>query len=236
MTPRDLLSAMCALRPDWLAERDAILGDELFYPAIADLGRPVFAAQLAGEDAKWIDAFYAIVERAMRDGDPDTQNLVVVGLFESLQGQSYHDGAPDLVERRLGATSRRAWEELMQGWTGGDVRTVEAWRRVIRNGIVTRVAWHDHGVVDWTGTVPQLERDGRTVPLDPARAKSLRDALAPWMATAVLAPRAIPGRWDETLTIDSGRDRAMFSASGDALFDGKRWFAASIAALPWPVA
>ncbi len=42
----------------------------------------------------------------------------------------------------------------------------------------------------------------------------------------------IPGLRDA----DSGRERKAFFASGDALFDptSKRWFAASIAALPWP--
>ena len=240
MSPRELFVALCALRPEWQGEVEAILADRLFYPALADLGRRAFEAQLEGTRAPWIDAFYAVVERGLREGDDETKNLIVVGLFESLQGQGYHRGEADLIERRLGASSLQAWGDLLQGWTGGEVRTLAAWRRVIRNGPLTKVRWERAGTppaviaVDWTGAEPRLERDGRASTLDAASARCLCTALSPWLAEAVVAAREVPAAWDETLELESGRGRTTLYAIDRWVYDGDRWFEASIAALPWP--
>lgn len=100
--------------------------EHLPYVAITESGEKLFRALLAGQE---VNHFFAVIERVFQEGDEETQNLCVVGLFEYLQNKNYREGDPDLVERHLGPLSLCAWSKLIEGWTGPGVRTIAQWRR-----------------------------------------------------------------------------------------------------------
>lgn len=101
----------------------------LNYPGIAELGREHFAAFQSGCQAPWVAEVFAVIEHVLQFGDAEAQNLVVVGLFEAVQGKAYHAGSSgDRYEARLGPYSRAAWADLIEGWTGKGIRDLAAWR------------------------------------------------------------------------------------------------------------
>lgn len=105
----------------------------LNHPGIAELGCEHFFAFRSGCQAPWVREVFAVIEHVLRFGDADAQNLVVVGLFESVQGKAYHAGAcGDRYESTLGPYSRAAWADLIEGWTGQGVRDLAAWRKKAR--------------------------------------------------------------------------------------------------------
>jgi hypothetical protein len=101
----------------------------LDYPGIADLGRAHFLAFQSGCQAPWVASVFAVIEHVLACGDGDAKNLVVVGLFEAVQGLAYHAGPTgDRYEAMLGPSARAAWADLIEGWTGEGVRDLAAWR------------------------------------------------------------------------------------------------------------
>src|SRR5262245_9543580 len=127
-TSRDLMDALIDCRWKWRARRERFHSEGLYYMGIADLGRELFSVLLCGCKAPWTDQVFQVIEQVFEKGDAEAPNLWVVGLFESLQGQSHGQGAPDLIERRLGPRSLAAWSDLIEGWTGQGIRTVQQWR------------------------------------------------------------------------------------------------------------
>ena len=236
-TPRDLMTALVALHPRWRARAAEILAGTSDYFSIAEMGREVFAAQLEGSDEPFVEAFYRVVEEGMTLGDGETGNLLGAGLFESMQGSNYHRGPHDLVERRLGPRSRKSWEDLIEGWTGGGVRTVEAWRRVIRNGALSRVEWRrgewvceavwEEGGVRWIqGSTERL--------LATTEREALDDSLQPLVARALADAPARHPRWTDELHITGPYAECRLRFAEGIAFDGKRWFVASIEDIAWP--
>ncbi|WP_224243219.1 DUF7674 family protein [Hyalangium gracile] len=127
-TSRDFIDALIDCRLKWRARRGRIHAEHLYYVAIADLGRELFAALLGGCKAPWTEHVFQVIEQVFEKGDAEAQNLCVVGLFESLQGQSHGQGPADLIERRLGPRALAAWGDLIEGWTGQGIRSVQQWR------------------------------------------------------------------------------------------------------------
>lgn len=103
----------------------------LDYPGIAELGRRHFGAFASGCRAPWVHRVFAATEHVLTHGDEPAQNLVVVGLFEAVQGLAYHAGSTgDRYEAALGPHARQAWATLIEGWTGAGIRDLAAWREV----------------------------------------------------------------------------------------------------------
>lgn len=129
MTERELMDALCDLRPEWDALRAEIHEERIYYVHGGRLAHELAEAVLGGGSEPWIGATFSLIERAFEVGTPETTNLVVVGLFEAMQNLAYSHAAPgDVVERHLGPRSRRAWGDLIEGWTGTGIRTIAAWR------------------------------------------------------------------------------------------------------------
>lgn len=135
MTERELIDQLCDLRPDWSERRAQIHELRMYYVDGATLGRELVEAVLAGRDEPWMRAAFEVIERALDIGTQGTQNLVVVGLFEAMQGPVYERARPsEVMDGWLGLLSQTAWADLIEGWTGTGIRTIAAWRGVIING------------------------------------------------------------------------------------------------------
>jgi hypothetical protein len=107
----------------------------LDYPGIAELGHRHFAAFASGCRAPFVQGVFDAIEHVLTHGDDGAQNLVVVGLFEAVQGAAYRaEAAGDRYEARLEKNSRQAWAELIEGWTGAGIRDLAAWRQKGRSG------------------------------------------------------------------------------------------------------
>ena len=114
-------------------EREKKRAAWLDYPGIAELGHRHFAAFQSGCPAPWVQGVFDAIEHVLAHGDDPAQNLVVVGLFEAVQGDAYAAvPAGDAYEARLGPASRRAWADLIEGWTGSGIRDLAAWRKKAR--------------------------------------------------------------------------------------------------------
>lgn len=138
MTPREFMDQLCLCRTRWTARRDAIHASGVYYVDVAALGHELMRAVQSGCKHPWVFRCFDVIENGLCDGDDATKNLIVVGLFEAIQGDAYRHGPHDLIESKLGPRSLDAWAALIEGWTGKGIRTVEHWRRVVRNGPVVR--------------------------------------------------------------------------------------------------
>lgn len=113
-----------------LLMRERADGSWLDYVGIAAMGHRHFAAFEHGCQAPWVQGVFDAAEHVLAHGDEAAKNLVVVGLFEAVQGDAYRAGpAGDRYEARLGLSSLQAWADLIEGWTGTGIRDLAAWRR-----------------------------------------------------------------------------------------------------------
>jgi len=238
---QDLVDALCDLRPEWSARREAIHRAGLYYVDSAHLGRELIEAVLDRRDAPWVRRAFEILEQALERGSAATRNLVVVGLFEAMQGPAYRRAdPPDLAEAWLGPASRAAWADLIEGWTGAGIRSIEAWRRVIVNGAhqrielttpelrlcielgeVPSVIWQ-RGEVRGGRALTRLEAPRALAPVRPLVARSLLDPAAAELGEIVA-----------TLEVDGARGRAVIefgaaSSEGRVARCGDRVFTADL--------
>jgi hypothetical protein len=129
MTERELVDALCDLRPEWDARRAELHAEQIYYAHIGTLGQELARAALEPLREPWIERAFTVIEHALEVGTTGTENLVVVGLFEAMQNVAYAHPAPGhVIEDQLGLLSRVAWEDLIEGWTGAGIRTISAWR------------------------------------------------------------------------------------------------------------
>ena len=128
MTNMRLMDLLLDCFPEGPKERERIHRQSTYYVAIAELGYELFSTLNENPDSAWCSQFLDILERALQAGDAETRNLIAVGLFESLQSQSYRQGPPELLESRMGPLSLAVWSDLMEGWCGSGIRSVASWR------------------------------------------------------------------------------------------------------------
>ena len=223
MDERDLIDALCDARPAWGAHRDQIHEAEIYYVDGARLGRELIEEVLAGRDAPWMRRAFEVIEAALVRGSPATRNLIVVGLFEAMQGPAYrHADPPDLIDAWLGVASQAAWADLIEGWTGAGVRSIEAWRRVVVNGprrSIELIAG-DLRLHAELGQEPSViwqrggARGGR--PLTRAEAERAVAPIRPLVARRLLDPAAALGDVVARIEVDGARDRAVIEVGAPA--------------------
>lgn len=228
MDERELIDALCGVRPEWAARREAIHEAELYYVDSASLGRDLIDAVLEGRDAPWMRRAFEVIEAALGRGSPGARNLVVTGLFEAMQGPAYRRAdPPDLVDAWLGAASRKAWADLIEGWTGEGVRSIEAWRRVVVNGPsrAVELTTAELRLRADLGEAPSViwqrgeARGGR--PLDRAEVARVVAPVRPLVARRLLDPsEAALGEVIARLEVDGARGRVVIEF-GDAAEGGR---------------
>ncbi len=132
--PEGAAAAVACFAARWprfrsLLRRERAADRWLDYVGIAELGHRHFAAFASGCRAPWIQGVFEAMEHVLTCGDASAQNLVVVGLFEAVQGDAYRAGAVgERYESALPPRARRAWADLIEGWTGPGIRDLAAWR------------------------------------------------------------------------------------------------------------
>jgi hypothetical protein len=246
VTEREFIEALCAVRPAWSARRSAIHAEALYYVDGAALGRELFRAALRGSRETWISAAFEVLEWALRDGTDETRNLVVAGFVEVMQNEAYQHPDSSAAEMLLGPSSRKAWSDLIESWTGGGVRTMDAWRRVVLNGLQERVTYRAEDlelVADLAGRDLSW-RSGRSSGhrvLTDDDAQRIEAPLRPLVARRWLRER--PLRFEATVTsieVDGPRGRALIEVGGEGPGgrfaqivspERKRWFVIDMRAL-----
>jgi len=129
---RGALACFAAAWPQFRQKLEEDRKDESWYdyPGIAEMGRGHAEEFANGNIAPWVQDVFDGIEHVLIHGDEGAQNLVVVGLMEAVQGWAYQAGqAGDRYEAKLGPHSAKAWADLIEGWTGKGIRTLEAWRK-----------------------------------------------------------------------------------------------------------
>jgi hypothetical protein len=203
---RKWITAFCDTRPEWRDRAAHILSDKgLPTVDIAGLGRELFDDVRRGKRAAELKAAFSCIEMGLAQGDDHTRNLIVVGLFESLQNRAYADlEPPDAMDAWLGPASRDAWADLIEGWTGRGIRSIEHWRRVLVNGPYDWVRWHNAGQeIEW-------RRDSREHPHPwlSGNHELVGQAFCPLVATSIVREiDSMPGH-------NSGRTVEVASGTG----------------------
>lgn len=232
MDPNELMTALAACRSDWRRSDDA----DLPYLQIAAMGHDLHRAIRNGCRERWVHDVFRVIETALTTGDPLAQNLVVVGMFEAMQGDAWRDVArPDRLDDWLLPASLVAWRDLIEGWIGPGIRSVEHWRRVIVNGPVDAVRWATSpsrrdevrigGELHWESgwrTLSTGERD------------RVFAAFRPLVARALVPPGVLDA--PDVLMAFQGERVRRIELSGDLGTDGDRWFTLDVTALRavWP--
>ena len=94
--------------------------ERLYYVDMGDIGRFIVNCVKTNETAHF-EAFFQNVEAILNSADDEVTNLMVVGLFESIQNiggkdLEYHRG----FDQWLGHTSLQEWRALIDSWEGTD--------------------------------------------------------------------------------------------------------------------
>jgi hypothetical protein len=227
---------LCRTRRRWRRRLPEILRDELFYVSIASLGHELVQAVIRGDAGPARRAF-GVIERCLAAGNADTTNLMVVGLFEAMQNDAHARlEPPDALDDWLGPRSRGAWADLIEGWTGKGIRTIEQWRRVVVNGWATRVTWEGPDL-RWT-----IERVGPGARLDlvvsgvassrllaAAHTEAIFARFSPLLALRILAPGEASSLTHGLLHVAQPHTQTHLrlgdqAGEGRIASDGSRWF------------
>jgi hypothetical protein len=101
---------------DWQGE------DTPWYLAMGELAHYAVEAYEKGDTTQYQKLFSA-VERVLRNGDSEVQNLIWVGLLEDIQNIASHRSfGPDVFRSWLGPQTLIAWDEVNRG-----MRKVAEW-------------------------------------------------------------------------------------------------------------
>lgn len=112
------------------------------YVRIADLGREIVYDIAKGRNLKLIKTFFVCLEEILAEyeGDIAVTSLIGAGLFEAMQAAAYSSALPtNLVEKHLGKKGLVFWGNIIEGWCGKGVRTIDAWRRILVSGMIEKV-------------------------------------------------------------------------------------------------
>ncbi len=103
--------------------------DRLAYIDIADLGI-LIGKKLKKDKTSEFEQFFDNIEEILSDADYDATNLIVVGLFESLQnsGVDYYNS----YDKWLKQISKNKWDGLIDFWEGKGWRTTEEKQKEIQ--------------------------------------------------------------------------------------------------------
>jgi len=93
--------------------------ERLAYVDIANIARFIIW-KFKSNESDCFDRIFETVEVILKKGDKDTQNLIVVGLFEGIQNiggwhkVDYYKG----FDKWLRPKSKKTWEDLINSWEG----------------------------------------------------------------------------------------------------------------------
>lgn len=136
------IEALIAIEPE---EFGSLWSRDLAYSSLAQLSQYLQYVHDEGhpQALAWLQRVLEVSEHHYVH-HPDCRNLILVGLFESLQTGAYSNVAfSKSVDRFLGPQTAVAYADLIEGWTGSGVRTVEAWRCIISNSRFSQVTLRD---------------------------------------------------------------------------------------------
>lgn len=138
----DWVRQLCRSSARWQVREDEVLANNLFYVDVSEFAAELIDNLRSGRNAGDTARAFACIEQGLLDGEPATKDLIVTGVFETLQWRAYDRlDPPDAVSGWLGPRSAQAWGDLIEGWTGAGIRTIEHWKRVLVNGPYAWVEW-----------------------------------------------------------------------------------------------
>lgn len=71
-------------------------------------------------ETHWFPRFFTYIERLLKEGDEEVQNIAVIGYLETLQtAASWKDHGPEVFVQWMGPESRQSWVRVHQWWSGG---------------------------------------------------------------------------------------------------------------------
>ena len=71
------------------------------------------------KDTKRFPVVFALIEQMLMEGSSQVRNWVGVGVLEGMQNQLANSGIGyALMEPWLGPETRKAWDDLIEGWGG----------------------------------------------------------------------------------------------------------------------
>lgn len=143
MTTTEVLQRIVNHLPEWQSslEKESSMG----YLIIAEIGREMMHNLIEDKNLELVKVVFQTVEEILEEnsGNIEVTSLIGAGMFEAIQNNFYDTKArPDLMREFLPPKSLKFWEDIIEGWTGHGIRTIEDWRRVLVNGSIDSFKVH----------------------------------------------------------------------------------------------
>ena len=105
-------------------EYEGDLSQRLIYYDIARIGDYI-KNKLTSNQTNSFESFFNTIEEILKMDDSNVNNLIVIGLFESLQNHTDANPTYSYFNRWLGPKSKKEWDSLIGFWSGKKEKNYE---------------------------------------------------------------------------------------------------------------
>lgn len=140
---QEIVNKLCAPSLSWQKKYAENVYEKAYINA-ANLGHEIVYFASNGHKNREIEAFFRIVEEILIENqtkqDIEISSFIGAGLFEAMQSAAYSKlHPPDLLNRFMGEHSLKLWGDIIEGWTGTGIRTIDQWKRILIDGLPQKV-------------------------------------------------------------------------------------------------
>lgn len=142
MTDTEVLEIITSHDVNW---KNSWEEHQINYHAIANIGRELV---LDVKNQKNLDRVRNVlndVESILKNAEQNELDLIGAGLFECMQTNALNEFSSDSMDSLndfLGSTSLEMWQDILEGWHGEGIRSMEEYSKILVNGGINEVFVH----------------------------------------------------------------------------------------------
>ncbi len=125
LTDDQVMAIICAHDLKW--EKDW-KNEGINYLIIASIGHELVVDVSKNQNKDRSIAVLATIEKLLINANQNTINLIGAGLFEAMQNNvldRFNSDEMDVLDAYLGEKSLKLWKDIIEGWHGSGVRTMQ---------------------------------------------------------------------------------------------------------------
>lgn len=142
MTDTEILKKICSYSIDWEKSWQT---HQINYHAIANIGREIVLDVKNQKNLDRVKNVLTAIEMILHDAQQNEIDLIGTGMFECMQTNALDEflpGSMDALDEYFGPLSLLMWQDILEGWHGEGVRSMETYARILINGSVEKVNLH----------------------------------------------------------------------------------------------